>query len=38
MAAEVSENPRRWRRLYALVLVVLAVEIALLFAVTRAFP
>jgi hypothetical protein len=27
-----------WRRLYALVLAALVVEIAVLFAVTRAFP
>jgi hypothetical protein len=37
MAAEPAEDPLRWRRLYALVLVVLAVEIALLWAISWAF-
>jgi hypothetical protein len=37
MAAEPAEDPRRWRKLYVLVLAVLAVEIAILWAITRAF-
>ena len=32
-----SAQERRWRRLYALVLIVLALEIALFWAITRAY-
>jgi hypothetical protein len=31
------EDERRWRKLYALVLIVLALEIALFYAITRAY-
>jgi hypothetical protein len=37
MAAEPAEDSRSVRKLYVLVLAVLAVEIALLWAITRAF-
>jgi hypothetical protein len=35
--AEPADDARRWRTLYALVLAALALEIALLWAITRAF-
>ena len=39
MAEQEAEEPaERWSRLYALVLVVLALEIAGLWALARAFP
>jgi hypothetical protein len=34
---ERPEDETRWRRLYALVLIVLALEIALFYAITRAY-
>jgi hypothetical protein len=35
--ADRPDDERRWRRLYALVLTVLALEIALFWAITRAY-
>jgi hypothetical protein len=34
---ERPEDERRWRKLYAVVLIVLALEIALFWAITRAY-